>query len=181
MDAASSSAKRCVVCGADVSQARRTKTAAGEYYCEACYAALPRPGKGAAAERGSPAAGIPMVARGIERRIYVALGLALALLVGVAVVAYLFMAGPSRRQVVVAPPRVDLKSAAAPAAPRSTLDVNAVSSHGRTKLNLAAAGGHVDTATDLLARGADVNAKDDDGTTALGAACRRGQRAMVEF
>src|SRR4051794_5638638 len=29
--------KRCVVCGVDLSNAKRTKVPSGDYYCEACY------------------------------------------------------------------------------------------------------------------------------------------------
>jgi len=51
----------------------------------------------------------------------------------------------------------------------------------QTRLAAAAAKGHFSVAAYMLEHGADVNARDDDGLTALHAACALGRYQMVEY
>jgi ankyrin repeat protein len=179
MTAASSSipSKRCVVCGKDLSQAKRTKVPSGEYYCERCYAARSSVGK-----PPSQAAAATAPGSGRTKFLLVAGGLVAAM--GIAAAAYLIFASPSVRTVSISQP-AQPQSATPSATQRAPRirggDINAWNSHGRTALNLAAAGGHRDEVESLLAKGADINAKDDDGATPLHGAVRRGHRDLAEF
>src|SRR3954471_8363562 len=93
--------KRCVVCGMDLSRAKRTKVPSGDYYCEACYrkqtAAI-----AAAAPKADAVTPLPMSSGGGNIAV-LALAAALLIMIAVAVVVYLWFTSPSRRMVVVAP------------------------------------------------------------------------------
>ena len=180
----STPAKRCVICGADLSQAKRTKVPSGDYYCEACYrkqtpAIVAAPGA-AMAPRAAAA--------GIERRIYLALGAALVIMIAMAIAVYAWFSGPSRKMVVVAPglntaaPASNARVPSKASVPAfAAADINARDDHGRTALNLAAAHGDIDQVKLLLDKGANVNAKDSDGATPLHAAARKGHLAIAEL
>jgi ankyrin repeat protein len=57
--------------------------------------------------------------------------------------------------------------------------VNATSKSGETALMLAAMWGHIEIATSLIAKGAQVNAKANDGRTALSLAISHKRASMT--
>jgi hypothetical protein len=199
--------KRCVVCGVDLSNAKRTKVPSGDYYCEACYAkqtaaiaAVAQPrlspspgnpgegrGEGSASSNSDAVTPLPMSSGG-GNMVFLAMAAALLIMIVVAIMAYMWFTSPSRRSVVVAPTAA---AVGMPSNPRATSkasvpaiaakDINARDDHGRTALYLAAEHGDIGEVRLLLDKGADVNTKDNAGDTPLHATARKGHPATSEL
>src|SRR4051812_29010161 len=105
----SAPAKQCVVCGKDVTHAKRTKDPAGHYYCDECYRARSTPSAGATGSTKPKS----------DRRIWIAAGVAFPVGIGIATIVYFWFTAPSRRTVVVS--ETPARATNSPRAPHATV------------------------------------------------------------